>query len=94
MHEFAVICYDIFDDRRRRHVSLVLESNGWRVQESVFECRLSEGETIRLLRRLECLIDREAGDQLLAIQLCPRCERLACSHGQPIEADPGPLLIL
>jgi CRISPR-associated protein Cas2 len=36
-----VFCYDVADDRRRRRVAAVLEDRAVRVQESVFEARLT-----------------------------------------------------
>jgi len=37
---FAV-CYDLSDDRERRRVDKLLTGFGFRVQKSVFECRLT-----------------------------------------------------
>lgn len=48
-----VFSYDIADDRRRRRVAKILEEMMVRVQESVFECRLSAQATEQILRRLE-----------------------------------------
>lgn len=52
--EFAVV-YDITDDRERRHVDRVLKGFGFRVQKSVFECKLSRGEKRELEGRLHAL---------------------------------------
>jgi CRISPR-associated protein Cas2 len=48
-----VFSYDIADDKRRRRISRILEEIMVRVQESVFESRLSASMTEALVRRLE-----------------------------------------
>lgn len=50
-----VVVYDISDDNERRKVDKVLKGFGFRVQKSVFECKLDEKVKERLLRRLESL---------------------------------------
>lgn len=47
-----VIVYDITDRRRRRKVAGALEEIAARVQESVFEARLSAAQLKRLRKRL------------------------------------------
>ena len=49
------IVYDISDDRERRRVDALLKGWGFRVQKSVFECRLGRGERQRLARALQSL---------------------------------------
>ena len=48
-----VFSYDIACDRRRRRISRILEDVMVRVQESVFESRLSASMTEALVRRIE-----------------------------------------
>ncbi len=50
-----VLAYDVTDDRERARVSKVLAGYGFRVQKSVFECRLTRGAREGLLRRIEGL---------------------------------------
>ena len=50
-----IIVYDISDDRERARVSKILCGYGDRVQESVFECRLSVSMRERLRKQLEAL---------------------------------------
>ncbi len=50
-----VIVYDITDNRERTRVAKVLAGFGRRVQESVFECRLSTALREKLIRKLEDL---------------------------------------
>lgn len=52
--DYAVV-YDITNDRERRRVDKVLKGYGFRVQKSVFECRLKRGERDRLVQELEQL---------------------------------------
>lgn len=47
-----VFCYDVTDDRRRRRVAAVLEDSALRVQQSVFEARMSEAGARRLAERI------------------------------------------
>jgi len=68
---FIVVCYDIFDDDRRLDVSRELENFGERVQKSVFECHLNEGELEELRERLAKIID-SAQDRVRFYWLCPK----------------------
>lgn len=52
--EFAVV-YDLSDDRERRRVDAVLRGFGFRVQKSVYECRLSRAGRQRMQRALDAL---------------------------------------
>lgn len=52
--EFLVV-YDLTDDRERRHVDAVLKGYGFRVQKSVYECRLSRADRSAVQRALERL---------------------------------------
>ncbi|MEY4979435.1 MAG: hypothetical protein RLZZ352_1705 [Pseudomonadota bacterium] len=48
---YAVV-YDISDDKERRQVDRVLTGFGFRVQKSVFECRLGRGDKAQLVAQL------------------------------------------
>lgn len=82
----TVFAYDIADDRRRRRVAGILEDGLVRVQESVFEGRLTGAATRRLIGRLEAAM--RAGDSLrvyaVAADGLPRCHQ---SGGAPIMTD-------
>lgn len=52
--EFAVV-YELGNDRERRQVDRLLRGFGFRVQKSVYECRLSRAERQQLQRALEQL---------------------------------------
>lgn len=81
-----VISYDIGDDRRRRRMAKILEDTMVRVQESVFECRLTARATDRLLQRLEP--EMAPGDSLrvyaVGADAIPRCRQIG---GAPISED-------
>lgn len=50
-----LVVYDISEDKERDRVASLLEGFGFRVQKSVFECRLTKSGRGRLLRGLEAL---------------------------------------
>ena len=66
-----VICYDIFDNRRRNRVAKLLESYGSRVQDSVFECHLSNDKLARLKRKLR----RQIHPRYDKLRYYPLCEK-------------------
>ena len=47
-----IIAYDIASDHRRRAIAKTLEKKAVRVQESLFEARLTHRQTERLMERL------------------------------------------
>ena len=49
---FYVACYDVTSDSERDRVTDVLEGYGFRVQKSVFECRLTRSAKEKLLQQL------------------------------------------
>lgn len=79
---FVLVCYDIFDDRRRNHVAKVLEGFGERVQDSVFECHLRPYELKKLRARLEKILDHKA-DKIRYYPLCGRDAGNSRSLGKP-----------
>jgi len=52
--DYAVV-YDITCDKERTRVDRVLKGFGFRVQKSVFECRLNRRGKEELIRKLEAL---------------------------------------
>ncbi len=52
--EFA-IAYDVTDDAERKKVDLILRGFGFRVQKSVFECKLTRADQRTLIAALEAL---------------------------------------
>jgi CRISPR-associated protein Cas2 len=60
----VVVCYDVSTEtkagrRRLRRVAKVCESNGQRVQKSVFECKVTHMQLDAMERRLLATVDLE-----------------------------------
>lgn len=53
---YVVVAYDIPDDRRRAKVAKVLEGYGERLQYSLFECRITGVQYVRLRETLRELV--------------------------------------
>jgi len=68
----VVVAYDIPDDRRRLRVAKVLLGYGERVQYSVFECRITKVQYLRMKERLDDLIEPEE-DAISFYLLCEAC---------------------
>ncbi len=75
MRQSYLVTYDISDPKRLARVARVCEDHGDRIQNSVFECRLTPSDVIRLRARLERTIDR-AEDQVLIVRMGDGTERL------------------
>ena len=80
-----IVSYDISDPKRLRKVATCCEDFGVRKQYSVFLCRLSATDFVRLRSRLYDLIDLGA-DQVLFIPLCGKCVQQIEALGRPTEA--------
>lgn len=80
-----LVCYDISDKKRLRKVATICEDFGYRKQLSVFLCRLSATDFVRLRSRLYDVIHLEQ-DQVLFIPLCGKCVNAIESLGRPTEA--------
>jgi CRISPR-associated protein Cas2 len=80
-----LVAYDISDPKRLRRVAQTCEDFGYRKQLSVFLCRLSATDFVRLRSRLYDLIHLEQ-DQVLFIPLCPKCVNAIEALGRPTEA--------
>jgi CRISPR-associated protein Cas2 len=79
-----LVAYDIANPKRLRKVARACEDFGLRKQFSVFFCRLSATDLVRLRSRLHEVIDLDR-DQVLFIPLCKRCADLIETLGRPIE---------
>jgi CRISPR-associated protein Cas2 len=85
MRTCYIVCYDIADERRLRHVEKVMEAQGQRIQYSVFRCELTEMKLARLRELLAREINQKE-DQVLFISLGPvpgRGEECITALGQP-----------
>ena len=80
-----IVAHDISDPERLRKVARCCEDYGYRKQLSVFLCRLSATDFVRLRSRLYDIIDL-AADQVLFIPLTEGCLRQMETLGRPTEA--------
>jgi CRISPR-associated protein Cas2 len=80
-----LVSYDICDPKRLRKVATVCEDFGMRKQYSVFLCRLSATDFVRLRSRLYDLLKLDE-DQVLFIPLCAKCVNAIEALGRPTEA--------
>jgi CRISPR-associated protein Cas2 len=83
--ESYLVCYDISDPKRLRKVASTCEDFGYRRQYSVFLCRVSATDLVRLRTRLYDIIDLSE-DQVLIIPLCGKCVAQIEAIGRPTEA--------
>lgn len=68
MRRHVLVCYDICDARRLRHVHATVRDFGEPLQYSVFSCTLTQQERAELERRLLEIIDQRC-DQVLLVDL-------------------------
>ena len=88
MMESYLVCYDISDPKRLRKVARACEDYGYRRQLSVFLCRVSATDFVRLRCRLYELIKQDE-DQVLFIPLCGKCVTGMEALGRPTEPAEG-----
>ncbi|MDA0129465.1 CRISPR-associated endonuclease Cas2 [Vibrio sp. MarTm2] len=74
-----LICYDISDRKIRYRIEKALLGYGERVQYSVFECKLSDAELVKL--RLEVNRWLDEGDKVNYFRLCVHCLRRRLTQG-------------
>lgn len=82
----TVFTYDIADNRRRRRAAGILEDTLVRVQESVFEGRLTRARTRRLIRELEAVLQADDSLRVYAVA-ADGLERCHQHGGAPIMTD-------
>ncbi len=80
-----LVCYDISDPKRLRKVARACEDFGYRKQLSVFLCRVSATDFVRLRSRLYDIVKLDE-DQVLFIPLCAKCAAGVESLGRPTES--------
>lgn len=83
--ESWIVAYDISDPKRLRKVATTCEDYGVRKQLSVFLCRLSATEFVKLRSRLYDLVNLDE-DQVLFIPLCGKCVAKMEAMGRPTGA--------
>ena len=80
-----LVCYDVSNAKRLRRVAKACEDYGYRRQLSVFLCRLSATDFVKLRNRLYELIKLDE-DQVLLIPLCGKCVGGIEALGRPTDA--------
>ena len=92
----SLVVYDVADNRMRRRLAGVLEGFGVRVQDSVFECRLSATELPVLLRRMRRIVGENAtAGGVRVYRLCGGCLRASFELGTSTTPPTGgPWIIL
>jgi CRISPR-associated protein Cas2 len=88
-----LVVYDVSDDRRRARLAELLKDYGFRVQKSVFECRLEPAGLTEMQKRLATRIDR-VRDSLLIYPLCHECRTGRTELGTGILGWNGNFLVL
>lgn len=79
-----LVAYDISHPKRLRKVARICEDFGFRRQYSVFICRLTARDLVRLKSKLYDIIDLKT-DQVLFVPICSRCANAIESLGRPVE---------
>ena len=88
-----LICYDIPDDKTRDNIVNYLERFAWRVQYSVFSCRLDSAQAIRVWKDLTTIAQASKGDSVLMVPLCKACEKNLKLSTKPLEEEKGFLVV-
>jgi CRISPR-associated protein Cas2 len=79
-----LVCYDISDPKRLRKTARCCEDFGYRKQKSVFLCRVSATDFVRLRSRLYDIINPEE-DQVLFIPMTDSCLERIEAIGRPTD---------
>lgn len=82
-----VVVYDISCDRERRRVDKTLKGFGFRVQKSVFECRLRRKDRTALVERLKKLNIQTGFVKLYRQEYSTQCSAVVCGVCPQEEAD-------
>lgn len=81
----ALVAYDITDPKRLVKVAKLCEDFGFRIQYSVFECRLEAGAFDRFWTSLTDLID-QGEDRVVAYRICANCSREVRDAGMQVHS--------
>jgi CRISPR-associated protein Cas2 len=82
----TVFCYDIAESKVRARVAALLEERTVRVQDSVYECRMTRDVADRLFGRVAALLDPGDKLRMYAISQAGR-ERCRAHGGGPVSED-------
>jgi CRISPR-associated protein Cas2 len=89
--DYAVV-YDISDDKERRRVDKVLAEYGFRIQKSVYECRMSARLRKELVYRLEHLELASGWVKMYRLEYSLR--NTVIGTGATTSPDDGPVFIV
>jgi CRISPR-associated protein Cas2 len=81
------VVYDITSDAERRRVDRVLKGFGFRVQKSVFECRMDRKARRDLLRELRALRITTGFVKVYRLEYSSRGEVVGRSEARDIDGD-------
>jgi CRISPR-associated protein Cas2 len=89
----VIICYDIFEDRRRLHVMNAIEGYGYRVQGSVYECHLDKRRLTELKHAVSRFIHPET-DRVRYYILCGRDKSDIVCYGKGMLPEDSGVIVL
>jgi len=90
---FYLLTYDIADPKRLVKIAHIMEANGERVQDSVFEAYLSEEELAKLVKKA-LKVMKEEEDSLRVYILCSACRaKIRCYGRGKVTPPPGLIVV-
>ena len=91
-----VVCYDIRDPKRLRHVYKTMRGYGEHLQYSVFRCEITPAEKVQLIMALTEII-HEREDRILILPLGPAhgryASRIETLGSQLVRGEEGPYVL-
>ncbi|MDR1508691.1 MAG: CRISPR-associated endonuclease Cas2 [Synergistaceae bacterium] len=79
-----LLSYDIADAKRRGRIAKILEGYARRVQYSIFETYMAEGDLSALVSKTLPFVVPKEGDSLLVYRLCGSCARQRRAWGHTV----------
>lgn len=76
-----IAAYDVSDDKVRLDMSHILLRFGERIQESVYECRISRAQLARLTAECAPELEKDESANLRIYPVCETCRRRAIALG-------------
>ncbi|MDD3588039.1 MAG: CRISPR-associated endonuclease Cas2 [Thermoguttaceae bacterium] len=83
MERCWIVCYDIASPKRLRRIALVMNLFGLRVQRSVFECRLTDGQFRCMLVQIHKILKKDE-DDIRFYHICTSCRRTSSKRSNTI----------